>query len=357
MWRKASGLFCLTVVACSSGAGRPVDPVSPAEPPDAATGPRDQPDSVAPPAPALTADAAPGVPDSAPISPIGGPPPPLGPFPLAAVQAAKPALFAATSARIEGPSWRKGEVIFAADGGGLMRADAQGKIYRYFPTLDPVGSFTLADDSVLLCEKKYILLQLFPDDTIGVIVGEGGAAGFCNDITVDADGNIYFSESHKGAIMKVTPAGELTTFVAGRRYPNGLEIDRANEVLYFSDTAVNQLFRVPLRGGAVESLGAMIADGMAIDAWGNLWLAQVTAGQGIVFDPQKRAVLARVPLGGPQATNLVFGGPDHDTLFSTVAGKGITRIPVAVRGFSHPGAPRYALKSMLDLKPTNTPLN
>jgi sugar lactone lactonase YvrE len=238
-----------------------------------------------------------------------------------------------------------------------MRADAQGKVYKYFPSLNPVGSFALADDSVLLCEKKYILLQIFPDDRVGVLVGEGAAAGFCNDITVDADGNIYFTESHMGAIMRLTPAGELTKFLGGRSYPNGLEVDRENEYLYFSDTGNNTLFRVLLNGGTVENLGGMIADGMAIDAWGNLWLAQVTAGQAIIFDPIRRQVLGRVNAGGPQSTNLVFGGPARDILFTSVANKGIMQIPVGVRGFSHPGATRYAVKAMLDLKPDNTPVN
>jgi sugar lactone lactonase YvrE len=366
MWRKGLALAWLTAAACSSGAGHPGDAAPPPpddEPADAGLPPsRDA--AQLPPGidSALAVDAAPAVPDDAAAPPSDarapspdGPPAPLGPFPLASAMAASPAVFAALAARVEGPSWRNGEILFAADGVGMMRADAQGKVYKFFPTLNPVGSFALADGSVLICEKKYILLQLFPDDSLGVIVGEGTAAGFCNDVTVDADGNIYFSESRMGAIMKVTPAGQITRFLGGRNYTNGVEVDRENKFLYFSDTGNNTLFRAPLAGGAAESLGGMIADGMAIDAWGNLWLAQVTAGQGIVYDPAKRQILARIGLGGPQATNLVFGGPAHDDLFATVANKGIMRIPVGVRGFSHPGAPKYALKGMLDLRPTNTP--
>jgi gluconolactonase len=281
------------------------------------------------------------------------------------LQAAKPTLFAGTSARVEGPSWRGDEVFFAADGLGLLRADGQGKVFRYQPTLNPVGSFALADGSLLVCEKKYLLLQIFADGKIGVLVGAPGndanAAAFCNDITVDGAGNVYFSDSRAGAIMKLTPAGDLTKWVTGRKYPNGLEVDRENKFLYFSDTGVNTLFRVPMTAsgaaGAVESLGAMIADGMAIDAWGNLWLAQVTAGQAMVYDPNKRQIIARIDAGGPQSTNLTFGGRDNDTLFTAVAGKGIMRIAVGVRGFSHPGAAHYAIKSMLDLPPANTPAN
>jgi sugar lactone lactonase YvrE len=368
MWRVGLAVAWLAVVACSSGSsgtGGPAPPPDGADEEMDASPPPRPPDAVAPGMDAaleadgvatpIGEDAAPH-PDAAPPA-VDGPPAPLGDFPLTAALAAKPELFAGLSARVEGPSWRNGEVIFAADGVGMMRADAQGKVYKFFPTLNPVGSFALADGSLLVCEKKYILLQLFPDDTLGIIVGEGAAAGFCNDITVDADGNIYFSESRMGAIMKVTPAGQLSRFLGGRSYTNGVEIDRENKFLYFSDTGNNTLYRAPLAGGAAESLGGMIADGMAIDAWGNLWLAQVTAGQGIIYDPTRRQILGRVGLGGPQATNLVFGGPARDTLFATVASKGIMRIPVGVRGFSHPGAAKYALQGMLDLKPANTPVN
>jgi gluconolactonase len=319
-------------------------------PPDVAA-PGGEPDA----APALPPDAG-GVALDARTEPAG----PLGPFPLAAIQAAKPEVFVASDARVEGPSWRStdGSLFFAADGLGLMRADPQGKLYRYYPTLDPVGSFALADGSVLLCEKQHILLQMFPDGKLGIIVGGGGAAGFCNDITVDAEGTIYFSDSRAGAIMRVTPAGVLTRLVGGRSYTNGVEVDRESKYLYFSDTGANMLFRVPLGqdGAAAEKLGSMIADGMAIDAWGNLWLAQVTAGQINVYDPVARKVLATFNAGGPQTTNLTFGGPGHDTLFTTVAKKGIMRLAVGARGFAHPGAAKYALKGMVDLAPANTPV-
>jgi sugar lactone lactonase YvrE len=284
---------------------------------------------------------------------------PLGAFPLAGLANAKPALVAAIAARVEGPSWRGGDVFFAADGSGLMRADAQGKLYKYHPTLNPVGSFTLGDGSLLICEKKYILLQMFADGKLGVLVGEGAGPTFCNDVTTDGDGNIYFSDPRAGAIMRLTPAGELTRVVGGRRYTNGVEVDRESNYLYFSDTGVNQVFRVPLGkpDAAVENLGAMIADGMAFDAWGHLWLAQVTAGVAMVYDPSKKQVIARVGLGGPEATNLTFGGPNNDVVFSTVANRGLYRVPVGVRGFRHPGAAKYTVKAMLDLVPANTPVN
>jgi sugar lactone lactonase YvrE len=292
--------------------------------------------------------------------PEAGPPPPLGPFPLAAVQAARPELVAAVPAHNEGPAWRDGEVFFAADGMGLLRADAQGKVYRYHPSLNPVGARTLADGTILLCEKKYILLQMFRDGRLGVLVGEGTEAVFCNDVTVDAAGDVFFTDSRTRGIMRLTPEGQMTRAASSPgAQANGIEVDPGNHFVYFSDTGANALFRAPLTTGglgAVERLAPAICDGMAFDAWGNLWMAQITLGQAFIYDPGTRQVIGKVNMGGPEATNLVFGGPANDQLYTTVVNKGLMRVPVGARGFSHPGAAKYAVKMMLDLTPANTPL-
>src|SRR5207244_13474577 len=82
----------------------------------------------------------------------------LGPFPLAAVKAMTPQPYRAANAHLEGPSYRfkTDDILFAADGAGwgLMRVDADRKLYRYHPKLSPVGSYLLADGSLLVCDHK-----------------------------------------------------------------------------------------------------------------------------------------------------------------------------------------------------------
>jgi hypothetical protein len=67
-------------------------------------------------------------------------------------------------------------------------------------------------------------------------------------------------------------------------------------------------------------------------------------------------VIVTIGAGGPSVTNLTFGGPNRDEVFTTVASNGVWRIPVGVRGFAgHPGAPRYSPKRVLNLTPANQP--
>src|SRR4051812_9656574 len=131
----------------------PIVDAATATPPDAndsadtATLPPDGEDAASMPGP----DAAPTTPDA--------PSSPLGPFPLEAIKAAKPTLYVSAGTHLEGPSWHDGELFFAADGGGygLMRVDAAGKLYRYQPKLTPIGTFALADGSLLACDHTYFL--------------------------------------------------------------------------------------------------------------------------------------------------------------------------------------------------------
>ena len=294
--------------------------------------------------------------DGGPAVPAPDAGPAMGPFPLAAVRAARAERLAAVSTHTEGPSWRDGDVFFASDGNGLMRLSADGRVHRYHPQLAPVGSYLLADGSLLVCEKKYIVVQVFRDGKVGVIVGEGAGPGFCNDLAVDAAGNIYFTDAHAGIIYRVQPTGEMVRVVSGRNYPNGVEIDPASKTLYFS--TANDLWRIalpapgaPATFPAPQNAGGPGADGMAFDVWGNLWLAVVARGQLAVFDPARRQVIVSISAGGPEVTNLAFGGLANDVVYTTLSGRGVWKIPVGARGFLHPGAPKYAIKRMLDLVP------
>jgi gluconolactonase len=280
---------------------------------------------------------------------------PVGEFPIDKVKAARASMVATIAAHTEGPSWREaGDVVFAADGSGLMRLGSDGKVSRYHPGLAPVGSYALADGSVLLCEKTHIVVQLFPDGKVGVVADQfqGQKIGFCNDLTVDGQGNIYFTEAHAGIIYRITPEGAVARVAGGYNYPNGIEVDPQSKFLYF--VTGSRLLRIALPASgdtfpAPEPAGTVGADGMAFDVWGNLWVA--AGDRVVVFDPVKKASIASVDAGGG-TTNLTFGGPARDTLYVTLNG-GIARIPVGVRGFLHPGAARYAIKAMLDLTPAN----
>jgi sugar lactone lactonase YvrE len=291
--------------------------------------------------------------DAAPAAPVGA-------FPADAVKAIKLSLYAGAGAHLEGPSWWNGELFFAADGAGwgLMRVDSARKLFRYQPALTPVGTYVLADGSMLACDHKYFLVQLFPDGKAGVLPHDGIGEEFCNDVTVDAPGNIYISARHTGFIYRIAPTGEVAQVAAGLSNPNGVEVDPDSKYLYFSAGANISRITIPASGngfGKPEMVApSENSDGMVFDVWGNLWTAAYAAGA-VVVHSHEGMTLARIPLSQP--INLTFGGKDGDTLFAESDNRGImTSGPIpGMRGFLHPGAPKYTIKQMLDLTPANTP--
>jgi sugar lactone lactonase YvrE len=331
---------------------------------DAAPAPPPGEDTAAMPPPGE--DAAPPPPDSSPDS--AGPP--LGPFPLEAVKAARPTLYVSAATHLEGPSWHNGELFFAADGGGygLMRVDAAGKLYRYQPKLTPIGTYALADGSLLACDHTYFLVQVFADGKVGVIgsdfQGKPIGEAFCNDVAVDGDGNIFVSARRSGAIYRISPAGDVIKVTDGKDGPNGVEVDPANRFLYFTtgQGGAGRVWRMalPTAGGTTFGPVEMVAaagqpDGLAFDAWGNLWVAGWSGGQVYIFAPDNK-LITTITMSGP--INLTFGGSAGDTLFIEEDNKGVYKLgPVpGLRGFMHPGAARYQIKQMLALVPANEPV-
>ena len=222
-----------------------------------------------------------------------------------------------------------------------------------------MGSYRLGDGSLLVCGREHKLMQVLPDGKVAVLSDD--LATNSNDVTVDARGNIYFSD-FRTAIFQITPEGQVTRALANLTSPNGVEVDPASENLYFISGQRVLRAALPEAGGAFGPVETVITlesggDGCAFDAWGNLWVALFGPGRLAIVDVTRRQVITTIGAGGPSTTNLTFGGPNHDEVFTTVASNGVYRIPVGARGFpGHPGAPRYTPKRMLDLVPANLPV-
>jgi gluconolactonase len=340
----------LLALGCGGGPGpRPDAGPSPPPPQDALQNGHD----AAPVAPPLDGPAV----DSAPPPPIDAAPDSApSPFPLDKVMMAKPELHAAIGGHIEGPSWRQGEVFFAAVGKGLVRIGADRKLYRYLPQLQPLGTYLLGDGSLLVCDARHTLVQVLRDGKVGVL----GTGGVCNDVTVDADGNIYFSD-FQGSVYRLTPEGQQAKALSLNK-PNGLDVDPAGKYLYILPRP-SDIYRVAITRdgpmGTPQKVGQLdgVTDGCAFDEWGNLWASVYYGGKIAIFDTTKLQVIASIGAGGGGLTNLTFGGPGRDEVFTTVDDHGVYRIPVGARGFAgHPGAAKYTIKSYLDMTPVNDPL-
>lgn len=79
----------------------------------------------------------------------------------------------------------------------------------------------------------------------------GGESKFVNDLTVDADGNAYVTDSLAAAIYKVTPAGDASVFLTHERFRgegfnlNGIQYHEEGFLLV-AKKSDGTLFKVPL---------------------------------------------------------------------------------------------------------------
>jgi sugar lactone lactonase YvrE len=78
-------------------------------------------------------------------------------------------------------------------------------------------------------------------------------SGFCNDITVDGDGNVYASDSWSPRILRLPIGGNaLEEWVnddvlgADMWSLNGLDIDQSSNILYLVNIATGQLFSIAI---------------------------------------------------------------------------------------------------------------
>jgi len=163
---------------------------------------------------------------------------------------------------------------------------------------------------------------------------EGALFNAPNDLAVHTNGDVYFTDPPFGldpalsevgcsGIYHLTADGSLFQFDCNtiETRPNGIALSPNQDLLYVSFFISGEILTWEIAAdGSVGEMGtfattAGIADGMAIDADGNVF---VTSAAGVeVFAPD--GTLWGVIDIPEQATNCTFGGPDNNTLFVTGA--------------------------------------
>jgi gluconolactonase len=276
--------------------------------------------------------------------------------------------FAKIESYSEGPTWRNGEVVFC--GGVMWRADGK-TVEKKWPTLNPAGTALLADGRLLVCDNKHKALLVIAANGTGGTGGTAGTAGVLaeafdgkplnslNDVTVDARGNVYWTdpsgstlEKRTGNVFRLTPAGKVDRIATGLAFPNGLDVDPTGKFLFVMESQTKKVLRYAVPAddqplGKAEDfyeLGGSGPDGCAFDADGNLWVADfhrpdTKTGRLTVIDPAGK-LIGHFAIPAEYVTNLTFGGPQRDEIYSTAGNPGgVFRVRAGVKGFAgHPGA-------------------
>lgn len=267
----------------------------------------------------------------------------------------------------EGPTWRNGDVFFCS--GALLRVSADQKTETYLD-LNPAGTVLRGDGHLLICDNKYkAIIDLAPNGTADVIADqfESKPLRSLNDLTLDANGNIYWSDpegssaqSPIGNVFRCRTDGRVDRIATGLAFPNGLDVDPASKFLYVIESQSKKILRYALPDdhdvcGEPEvfyDLQGSGGDGCAFDVSGNLWVAdfhrpETGHGRITVLSP-KAEVLAYLPLPAKVVSNITFGGPNHDEIFCTTGDPpGVFHAKVGIKGFAgHPGRKIPAIRPL-----------
>ena len=181
-----------------------------------------------------------------------------------------------------------------------------------------------------------------------------------NDVTLDGSGRIYFTEPGARAVYRVDGPGRIERILgpADIERPNGIQISPDDSTLYLVESNREEGGARMIRAYDLHSDGTVSnmrvhydfypgrsADGMSIDAQGNLYAAAglnqlrgssetLDTKAGVHVIAPDGELLRVIPIPEDTVTNTTFGGPDMRTLYVT-AGKTLFTTRTEI-----PGLPR-----------------
>ncbi|MBL3569303.1 gluconolactonase [Rhodovulum sulfidophilum] len=250
----------------------------------------------------------------------------------------------------EGPAWfPAGKYAIWSDipNDRVMRWDATDGSVSVFecPALNQNGHAVDREGRLIRCEHRgRAVTRIEPDGTRTVLADRyrGQRLNSPNDVTVHADGSVWFSDPTYGIdsdyegvaaegeigaqnVYRIGPDGALEAVIEDLRQPNGLAFSPDGSVLYVSDTGIThdpacppEIHAYPvLADGTGVGEGVPfcrcdtgVFDGFRLDRAGNLWSS---AGDGVHCFAPDGTMLGRIAVPETVA-NLCFIGPARNRL-------------------------------------------
>lgn len=257
----------------------------------------------------------------------------------------------------EGPVWYNDSVLLFVDDGigspDIFQYDPDGKQISKWPsnsthctglTCDKDGNLIGASWNIIMIDKAGQLIKTLASGY------NGKSFDNPNDLIADDKGGIYFTDpdfflttppQDKTAVYYIDSTGNVKRVIDDIPKPNGLVLSSDGKKLYVGDTENKYLYswdvatdgslsgKLILAELATRDGINIYADGMAIDRYGNIYVA---TGMGIqVVSPQGVHITTIVVPESP--SNCDFGGKDFKTLYIT-AGKNLYSIDLNYPGFA-----------------------
>jgi gluconolactonase len=266
----------------------------------------------------------------------------------------------------EGPiAFPDGSVIFSeTNASRTIKIDASGAVSTFLENTGGANGMAFDRKGRLIATHvpwgATKVSVIYPKGSEAVLVDnfEGKPFGRTNDLTVAANGGIYFTDSANPAPAPPTPlplpaalyylppnSNKAVQVLNDVVFPNGVLLSRDEKILYLNNTNGEYLIAFDVQpdgslrnrrnfaryeGVTKNAAGATVsgADGLAMDSEGRLYVATAIGVQ--VFSAQGQH-LGTIPLSrAPQ--NLAFAGPDKKTLY--VVGRGAAfKVQMLAQGF------------------------
>jgi gluconolactonase len=270
-------------------------------------------------------------------------------------QRGTPAVVATGFDSPEGPAFdRDGRLHFVNwQTSSINRLESNGDVVEVYNTggipaglaFDREGNLWVADEG----DDIHGLFRIDPSGSAKIVVNEyeGTPLNGANDLVIDRNGVIYFSDPWRsgpdnpiGGFYRYFPDGRLEQIDFGMQFPNGVALNADESAVYLAET-----WRIRILRYAIAADGTISPpepwgmtgeppgpDGMAFDAQGNLYVAHYGGACVDVFDPSGQRV-DEIEIPGKAVTNCAFGGPNRDILYVTeVSTASIYAIQLDVQG-------------------------
>ncbi len=267
----------------------------------------------------------------------------------------------------EGPVWHPELGLLTSGDGNINRLNLKGETSVFRSEAGSNGLLFDRGGRLIVCEnRKRRITRTNADGTVTILARtyDGQKFNQPNDLTIDSQNRLYFSDpqygdrsnmemldkngTHIEGVYRIDPDGTVTRIITHEvDRPNGLVITPDDRYLFVADNnngvgGNRKLWRFDLNSdGTVNPRSRTLIhdwgttrgpDGMKLDQLGRLYVAaglnrphlpQETATEptaGIyVFDTDGK-LLTFTPITRDETTNCAFGGEDGKTLFVTAGG-------------------------------------
>jgi gluconolactonase len=260
----------------------------------------------------------------------------------------------------EGPASDGKGNLYLSDvaGNKLYKVDAKNELSV---VLDPSnrtnGLMVNAAGKIVACEMDGRLIEVDPETKKVTVLADGYQGkrfNAPNDLVIDKNGGVYFTDPHFRAPMPLPqgvrafyyrdPSGTVTRLGEVANAPNGVILSPDEKTLYIIPSMQAEMLAYPVEGPGklgqqrtfctlkqAEGQSGGGGDGLSIDTKGNLY---ITSRLGIqVFDPAGKYLgVIEVP---EQPANCTFGGLENKTLFVT-ARTSLYSVPMEATGHVFP---------------------